>query len=413
MDDGKTQVTLSGKDEFCPVGKGQVCHVEQGGVLVDILCETDGRRGKPIFFCTVSEGRRIPAFVFTDQSQRIWRFRLRAEGSKAVLSIMEDGGTKVLQRNFLRRAGVDTYEQEGFEGSLVEFYSRVSLKGEAQILNSGRASDEAKKKVQDAVQAALNPGKIEPSKSQITHRALPEKKLTTRDILRFCGAEISPKDLLAAAGLSFTGVVLSLFLPFFCQVLFDRYLPMGHSIGLKRGCLAGVAFLMGSLTVSILGSLLPLWVGQKAGQALQNAASFRLLHLPASFFRRFSGADLGSRVVHICETVSGIADDVMTMAFSTMAAAVCGIVMHHIAPTLFSTAMAVLLLFSMPSVFLSICILRKKKVQHRRRPRRMEGSISICAPLTRFEWPAQKNRRGCLISYLISIGKRRKKMQAA
>lgn len=215
MSDTKKQIVLSGADVFCPQKAGEAYHVEQGEVLVYIVPMENEKTGRRVLLCEVPAGRLIPAFVYRDREEKQWRFAFATKNQHAVLLPVENGVTKVLCRNFLRRAGLSAYEQEGFEGSLVEFYTRETLKDRVFIMKGKRSGAAAAEQACNEIKAVFQ--KEEPPEPRKAARyqallfvcaglgiRLPEEKT----LLAGCGKTPDIPELARAGGLICRRVVL-------------------------------------------------------------------------------------------------------------------------------------------------------------------------------------------------------------
>ena len=149
-------LVLSGADVFCPQKSGDAYRVEEGELFVYIVPWNKGTPGRRVLLCEVTTERMIPAFVYTDQDYKQWRFALVPKSERTVLSVKEKRVTSILHQNFLRHAGINTYAQEGFEGSLAEFYKREILKDDAYIMKGQKAEPAAKAAAFSTVKHAFN-----------------------------------------------------------------------------------------------------------------------------------------------------------------------------------------------------------------------------------------------------------------
>lgn len=156
MTEVKDLLTLSGSDVFCPQNSKDVYRVEQGEVFVYIVPWQNDKPGRRVLLCEAEKGRMIPAFVNKDQDYAQWRFALVPKTAEVVLSVKNNCVTSILHNRFLERAGINTYAQEGFEGSLTEFYKREVLKDDAYIAKGQKAEPEAKAAAFRAIKGAFN-----------------------------------------------------------------------------------------------------------------------------------------------------------------------------------------------------------------------------------------------------------------
>lgn len=148
-------LTLSGADVFCPQEPRDVYRIEQGELFIYIVPWKNGKPGRRVLLCEANAGKMIPAFVYKDLDYAQWRFAFVPKSEEAILSVKKNSVTSVLHRNFLQRVGLSTYAQEGFEGSLAEFYKREVLKDDAYISKGQQAEPQAKAAAFDAIRGAF------------------------------------------------------------------------------------------------------------------------------------------------------------------------------------------------------------------------------------------------------------------
>ncbi len=133
--------------------------VKSGKVLVYIVPWEKNKAGRRIFLCEVDKGSVIPSFVFKDNDHKSWCFALVAKESEAKLEPLPGKATKVLQQKFLSRSGIKTFEQEGFEGSLSEFYKGEEVKDKALITKVKTAVSNAVREIFGVVGGVFDDGK--------------------------------------------------------------------------------------------------------------------------------------------------------------------------------------------------------------------------------------------------------------
>ena len=119
-------ISLTGAQQYLTDHAGDMFQVLSGTVNIYIAPLKDGKPEKKLFLYAAGQGQRFPAFCCRDSEYKNWRFLLLAEGS-AELSVVSDGCTSILYKNFARRVSQKGFEEEGFEGSLISFYDRNSL----------------------------------------------------------------------------------------------------------------------------------------------------------------------------------------------------------------------------------------------------------------------------------------------
>ncbi len=418
------QILLSSAEVFYPQVSTAAYRVEEGPVLVYIVPWKSDTAGRRIFLCEVPQGRMIPAFVYRDANYKHWRFALAPKASRAVLTERASGITEILKKNFLQRAGLDTYAQEGFENSLVEFYKREDVKDRAYLIKGQHAAPQATEEAYGQIKAVFtkneqgagtsvqeyealhfvcarngihllppeemtvrcgkNPriqdiarashiicrqivleadwykndcgplvgtmdGKViacvmgkkgryelftaedgsvtpltEALAKQVTPQAwsigrtLPRKKLTKKDIIRFCAGSIHGRDMIPVAVFALACALIGVLLPTLNQKIYDDYIPLGDIGNLAQLCIVILTFMMGNMLFSIVKNLFDFRLTSRVGNDLQNAAYHRLFHLPEVFFRSYDSADLGSRVSQIGPVATAISSTALVTSVSAL-----------------------------------------------------------------------------------------------
>lgn len=148
-------IVLTSADIFCPQEPKDAYFVESGEILVYVVPWTKGAPGRRIHLCTVEARKMIPAFVYRDQDYKNWRFLLLAK-DEAVLSVRKGAANSILKKKFIDRVPkITTYEQEGFEGSLAEFYKRELLADDVGIGRKGKMGEAAVADTYDTIKHAF------------------------------------------------------------------------------------------------------------------------------------------------------------------------------------------------------------------------------------------------------------------
>ncbi len=126
----ETVFTINRTDSFITEDPKDAFRISSGTVYVYIIpwdTETSAA-GRRVPFREVEEGRVIPAFSWQDAGYQSWRFLLTAKTEQAEIERISYGATIVLKKRFLKGMGIETFEQEGYEGSLREFYRANELR---------------------------------------------------------------------------------------------------------------------------------------------------------------------------------------------------------------------------------------------------------------------------------------------
>lgn len=143
-------VILSSDKPYLTSCATEAYYLEKGEVFIDIVPLEKDTTGQAANYCEIKDAdiqRMFPSLTHTDESQKNWRLQIRSMNDEAILSVFPDGVTDEMKEAFLNRRGIRTFQQEGFENSLVEFYTNESVKN----IIYGRRIDKRQNKASDEV----------------------------------------------------------------------------------------------------------------------------------------------------------------------------------------------------------------------------------------------------------------------
>lgn len=215
MDTGLVrELKLSHADTFHTENPEDALGVQSGSVYVYIVSRTEGHTGRKLLLCTLPEGSVFPSFSFVDENGNFWSFAVTPE-ERAVLSVRKNSVTAELQQEFLIRCGIATYEIEGFEGSLIEFYSQELLRDNISMMRGQRAKPEAESAAYDVIQHAFREEQHHEPSGTLAYNALAflcEKSgiriLTYDRIEAECGKHASVQEIAHVSGFLCRPVIL-------------------------------------------------------------------------------------------------------------------------------------------------------------------------------------------------------------
>lgn len=123
------QFTLKKGEVYYTHASGDVIRILAGAVCVYIApwSEKDGAAGRRILLCEAEAERMIPAFSWRDKDYQQWRFLIVAKSDQVTAVAMPGAATLILKRRFLSSAGIQTFDSEGYENSLTEYYKSKTL----------------------------------------------------------------------------------------------------------------------------------------------------------------------------------------------------------------------------------------------------------------------------------------------
>ena len=185
-------------------------------------------------------------------------------------------------------------------------------------------------------------------------RALPERALSRRDLLRFGWQSVRKADLLVAALLGLIGVLIGLLLPTLNQKIYDDYIPLGNEGQLVQICLVIATFLITNLFFDMVKRLTDFRIGSRIGYDFQNAVYYRVFHLPERFFRAFDSADLAQRLGAVAGYIRGYAGLFYVSGLSLLFSLLYFYRMFRYAPKLAWTSILLLLAYGAAAFLLSV-----------------------------------------------------------
>ena len=152
------------------------------------------------------------------------------------------------------------------------------------------------------------------------YKPLPQKALTTLDLLRFTLEQCTVWDLIAYMGAMGIASVLGLISPMVTKWLFEDVLNSGSLQLLLALASFVVCFSISQVTYSVFQSLVCARIECKQEVGVQAAVMNRILSLPVSFFRQYSSGELQQRseyVLDLCRLLlNTIGSTGLTSAFS-------------------------------------------------------------------------------------------------
>lgn len=207
-------LALSNADTYYTENPEDALFVQNGSVYVYIVSRTDGHFARKLLLCSLPEGSVFPSFSFTDGNGTSWSFAVTPE-QQAVLSVRKNSVTLAVQQEFLLRCGIATYEIEGFEGSLIEFYNQELLRDNISMIRGQREKPKAETAAYDVIQHAFHEKQHHEPAGSLAYTALGflcEKSgieiLTYDRIEAECGKNASVQDIAHASGFLCRPVVL-------------------------------------------------------------------------------------------------------------------------------------------------------------------------------------------------------------
>ena len=151
---------------------------------------------------------------------------------------------------------------------------------------------------------------------------LPQVELTIRSLIGHALRQLSVYDgvcaLLACLGV----VLLTMFTPYACKLLFDEVIPSGDAAQIAPIAVLLFSAAAGLVMVQMTRNYLVVRMKDKMEYAMQSSLMTRLLSLPAAFFKKYSPGELSNRVLSVVRFSTQLTEDmlstILTLLFTVM-----------------------------------------------------------------------------------------------
>ena len=151
---------------------------------------------------------------------------------------------------------------------------------------------------------------------------LPQGELTIRSLIGHALRQLSVYNgvcsLLACLGV----VLLTMFTPYACKLLFDEVIPSGDAAQIAPIAVLLFSAAAGLVMVQMTRNYLVVRMKDKMEYAMQSSLMTRLLSLPAAFFKKYSPGELSNRVLSVVRFSTQLTEDmlstILTLLFTVM-----------------------------------------------------------------------------------------------
>jgi ABC-type bacteriocin/lantibiotic exporter with double-glycine peptidase domain len=147
-------------------------------------------------------------------------------------------------------------------------------------------------------------------------------ELTAKDILRYALSRLCKYDLIYTIGACVSVILLTMFTPYVCKLIFSEVIPSGDATLLVPIVTLLVSAAFGLVMVQIARNLVVVRIKDKVEYALQTALMSRLLLLPASFAKQFSPGDLSNRLLSLSRISSNLTADFLSAMLTFLFSAI-------------------------------------------------------------------------------------------
>lgn len=146
--------SLKGGEFYITERENDAFRVREGSLFVYVVPVRKSGTGRRAFLCEVMKNEVIPSLFYTDSAGGCWRFCFVAK-EDAMIEVVEDGATGQLKERFVNKANIRNYREEGFAGSLVDFYRIHAVAGNGFVRKNKKARENTENEVQSLMEEAL------------------------------------------------------------------------------------------------------------------------------------------------------------------------------------------------------------------------------------------------------------------
>lgn len=140
------------------------------------------------------------------------------------------------------------------------------------------------------------------------YKPFPSDRKGMKMVWRFLWESISVWDIFVILGISLMVELCGLILPYINSVVYNTVIPSGTSRQIPGIVVLVISTVFFSALISLYKEISVARIGEKMKTAGQSAVWWRLLQLPASFFKRYDSGELYQRadaIEDICKTIGG------------------------------------------------------------------------------------------------------------
>lgn len=140
------------------------------------------------------------------------------------------------------------------------------------------------------------------------YKPFPSDPKGMKMVWRFLWESISVWDIFVILGISLMVELCGLILPYINSIVYNTVIPSGTSRQIPGIVVLVISTVFFSALISLYKEISVARIGEKMKAAGQSAVWWRLLQLPASFFKRYDSGELYQRadaIEDICKTIGG------------------------------------------------------------------------------------------------------------
>jgi ABC-type bacteriocin/lantibiotic exporter with double-glycine peptidase domain len=151
---------------------------------------------------------------------------------------------------------------------------------------------------------------------------LPDGKLTIGSFLWHALRQLSVYDAICSLMACLGVVLLTMFTPYVCKLLFNEVIPSGDAAQLTPIAVLLFSAAFGLVMVQLSRNYLVIRMKDKTEYAMQAPLMARLLMLPTTFFKKYAPGDLSNRVLSVVRMFTQLTEDMLSTILSLLFTAV-------------------------------------------------------------------------------------------
>lgn len=150
------------------------------------------------------------------------------------------------------------------------------------------------------------------------YRALPQKKLSSLDLMKFILTSLSVGDFCMIIGATLFTTLLGLFGPIINKLIFSQVVPSGNMGYMLPLCILMLSVAVSTTLLNMTSGMVTARVGTKMDISVESAAMVRLLSLKPNFFADYNAGELSSRLACLNSYCGMLASLVLTTGLTSL-----------------------------------------------------------------------------------------------
>jgi ABC-type bacteriocin/lantibiotic exporters, contain an N-terminal double-glycine peptidase domain len=189
---------------------------------------------------------------------------------------------------------------------------------------------------------------------------LPKGELTIRSFIGHALRQLSVFDGICSVLACLGVMLLTMFTPYACKLLFDEVIPSGDAAQLAPIAVLLFSAAAGLVMVQISRNFLVVRMKDKIEYTLQSSLMTRLLSLPTTFFKQYSPGEISNRALSVVRFSTQLTEDMLSTILTLLFTVILFIQFFTYGGPLLYTGIVVMALYMLTIYIQYAC---RKKVQ--------------------------------------------------